>query len=416
MKAVVLEIRDGEAAVLREDGVIVRVRRQCEVGDTIEIAEEKKILSLRSFRNLAAAACLALALTGGGAYGYTTALACTYVSVDAQTAAEDDGTSETAGSVEYVLNRRNRVIRAEGAGEGGEALAAELMKRGAKGMELPEALRLAEEVLREQTPETDAEPASLLVNVSADSADRRQLLVNGAREALRTETGSMPLEITESTLEDRKAAQELGLSTGRYEKMRREEGKPAETAAEKKDMTEPEVPGETIRQENTGETAERGKAGEMTDQEKPAEAPEGKETGETAERETPADRKRPAETADRENPAVSAEEKPAKPAVQSGESGSDRKESPEEAKPAEAPAAGAETIPENGASSGMEALPEGENHDAGEPGREAAPEGENGDAGDAGQGGENRDGRGDTPDRDNSAGRDGGPDREGGKP
>ena len=48
MKAVVLEIRDGEAAILREDGVVVRVRRQCEVGDTIELAEEKKILSWRT--------------------------------------------------------------------------------------------------------------------------------------------------------------------------------------------------------------------------------------------------------------------------------------------------------------------------------------------------------------------------------
>ena len=37
MKAVVLEIQDGVAAVLTEDGTVEKVRRECMVGETIEL-------------------------------------------------------------------------------------------------------------------------------------------------------------------------------------------------------------------------------------------------------------------------------------------------------------------------------------------------------------------------------------------
>ena len=40
MKGLVVEIRDGHAAVLREDGVMVTTRRNCQVGDTIELSAQ----------------------------------------------------------------------------------------------------------------------------------------------------------------------------------------------------------------------------------------------------------------------------------------------------------------------------------------------------------------------------------------
>ena len=46
MKAVVLEVRDGYAAVLREDGVVEKLRRSCEVGETIELEEQSPIVRL----------------------------------------------------------------------------------------------------------------------------------------------------------------------------------------------------------------------------------------------------------------------------------------------------------------------------------------------------------------------------------
>ena len=42
MKAVVLEIRNGTAAVLREDGIVEKFRKSCEVGQTIELPGSRK--------------------------------------------------------------------------------------------------------------------------------------------------------------------------------------------------------------------------------------------------------------------------------------------------------------------------------------------------------------------------------------
>ena len=228
MKAVVLEIRDGEAAVLREDGVVVRVRQACEVGDTIEVAEEKErhLFSVRSVRCLAAAACLALVLTGTGVHGYNTALACTYVSVDAEIGTQEDKSAETVGSVEYVLNRKNRIIRAEGRDEAGKAMAEELMRRGVKGMELAEALTAAEEVMKEKVPEDRGDITRMLVNVSADSSDRRDMLVREAARSFEAKDPDMQVDVTENTLADRKKAEELGISAGRYEERRQQENRP----------------------------------------------------------------------------------------------------------------------------------------------------------------------------------------------
>ena len=91
MKGLVLELRDGLAAVLREDGQVVTTDLPCRVGETIELPAEvvpfeagpkPKAGRRRWIAGLAAAA-VALAVIGGG-YSYNTAFAASYLSVDAQ--------------------------------------------------------------------------------------------------------------------------------------------------------------------------------------------------------------------------------------------------------------------------------------------------------------------------------------------
>ncbi|MCR5369399.1 MAG: hypothetical protein K6E83_01660 [Clostridium sp.] len=361
MKAVVLEIRDGEAAVLREDGVVVRVRQKCEVGDTIEVAAEKerKIISFRSIRTMAAAACLALLLTAGGAYGYTTAMACTYVSVDAETVEEESGETDITGSVEYVLNRRNRVIRAESSDAAGDAIADELMRRGAKGMELSDALELAEEVLREQKPDRDGQESRMLVNVSAESAERRQQLVQEARKALEYPADGMRADVTENTLEDRRKAQEMGISAGRYEHMRREEPQAAEQteAPVKEKEAGPAESGESVKTEPP-EKKEEAPAGNMEfgktePSEKQEEAPAG--TGESGKTE-PAERK---EAAPAEKPAENQEAAPPRVSEESGwQEPADSEAAGQEVLPAEGPES--PEGPETGDNTVMEGTPDRE--------------------------------------------------------
>lgn len=100
MKAIILEIRDGWAAALREDGVVVKTRQLGEVGATIELSEKTvsfPVLRSRVVRS-AVAAVLALAITGG-TYTYTNVAAASYVTLD---------TEET--SVELSINRMGRVV------------------------------------------------------------------------------------------------------------------------------------------------------------------------------------------------------------------------------------------------------------------------------------------------------------------
>lgn len=116
MKGIVLEKRDGFAAVLREDGLVVKARVQAEVGETVELsaapaaAPKRGRPAMRILRS-AVAAVLALVLTGG-VYTYTNVAAASYVTLD---------TEET--SVELSINRMGRVVGVRALDEDSEELA-----------------------------------------------------------------------------------------------------------------------------------------------------------------------------------------------------------------------------------------------------------------------------------------------------
>ncbi|MBQ9030928.1 MAG: hypothetical protein IJ106_05680 [Parasporobacterium sp.] len=139
MKAVVLEIKDGYAAVLRDDGTVDRIQRQCEVGDVIEVIDAPEtsgsirepirfrktdgrkaagtskaagtrktagVLKTDRFRRVVrgtaiAAAVLLAAVIGTGGYYYTTDAAASVV--------VDTGTA----TVTLYLNHFDRVIQVE---------------------------------------------------------------------------------------------------------------------------------------------------------------------------------------------------------------------------------------------------------------------------------------------------------------
>ena len=115
MKAVVLEIKNGKAAVLREDGVITQIRRKCAVGDTIEIHKVSagKIVSFA----FPAVAAIFLAISGS-LYYYNTAMAYSYVTVDGES------------GVQLTLNRQNEVIDVTALSESTEELVNELIEGG----------------------------------------------------------------------------------------------------------------------------------------------------------------------------------------------------------------------------------------------------------------------------------------------
>ena len=131
MKALVLEIKDGKAAVLREDGEVVLTDVPCSVGETIEVsagaeervsrtgalrAKAKRRKYDRRFMRTAAAAVVALCVAGGS-FGYLNVSAESYVSVDSGDA-----------SVELAINHFGRVIAVNALNDESEELAGEVYK------------------------------------------------------------------------------------------------------------------------------------------------------------------------------------------------------------------------------------------------------------------------------------------------
>ncbi len=142
MKAIVLEVKDGKTAVLREDGVVLKVRGTYPVGETIEL-NEKPRFSFRTpqMRMVFTAAAIILAVTLGGIYSYTTVQAASIIAVEGD------------AGVELVLNRRNQVIEIRATDEAGETLRQELENRHVIGTSFTNAVEAASEIHEEKFPE-----------------------------------------------------------------------------------------------------------------------------------------------------------------------------------------------------------------------------------------------------------------------
>lgn len=203
MKAVVLEIRDGYAAVLREDGTVEKIRRSCRVGETIELEETGRVLRFpaKAAKWTAAAAAAVVLLSAGGVYGFNNAYAYSYVTLDANP------------SIEYTLNRRNRVIAVEALNEDAAELAAALSAE-VKNSTLTEAIEQTTELLYEQA--YLSEGGCLLVNVTSRGQTQEIELSEELDAYFSEQEEELEVYVTNATREQRQKAGDLGVSAGRY--------------------------------------------------------------------------------------------------------------------------------------------------------------------------------------------------------
>ncbi|MDF2882065.1 MAG: hypothetical protein K0R54_2622 [Clostridiaceae bacterium] len=108
MKSVVLEIKDGYAALLSDDGRIVKVKNKNYVlGQVIEM-KIQKVHFTKKLALCVASAAVMLLTTGIGAWAYTTPYS--YVSLDVNP------------SIEYTLNRFDRVIDVKAVNDDGQVI------------------------------------------------------------------------------------------------------------------------------------------------------------------------------------------------------------------------------------------------------------------------------------------------------
>ena len=219
MKAVVLEIRKNEAAVLCKDGQIVKIRRTgLTIGDTIDISDaeicpDKKVVfykKLRQYGSVAAAAALLLGF--GGNHIYNTAIACSYVSLDINP------------SIEYTLNRQDCVLDVTAVNEDAQEIVEQLKEQGIKKEPLADAISMTADLLQENGYITEDETDYILINVSSDSGKKSESLKKEAQrvfDKLNIENeDNIHLTMTESTVSERKEARELGISAGEYKEIK----------------------------------------------------------------------------------------------------------------------------------------------------------------------------------------------------
>lgn len=198
MKAVVLETKGGYCAVLKDDGTIEKVKMTAEVGQEITMPTKKEI---RRFpvRYVAAVASFALVALTSGLLSLTQEYS--YVSVDVD------------ASVEYSLNRMDRVVRVKGLNKKGEALAKSIRKEGVEGRTFSEAMNKTRNLLEEEGY-MSTDDGAILMAVSSKDEKKSTALKQQVEVAL--DSDSMATSVGEVSLEERKNAQDSGLSTGRY--------------------------------------------------------------------------------------------------------------------------------------------------------------------------------------------------------
>ena len=197
-KAIILEVRDGYAAALREDGLVVKTRQIAAVGETVELSEKAVQFPSQGKRIMrtAVAAALILAVTGG-TYTYTNVAAASYVTLD---------TEET--SVELSVNRMGRVIgvRAldEDSSELADALAADVRR-----MTVEDAV----DVAMKRMDGASTVVAGVTGDTEKRTADLQEAVERGASRAALADAEFVTLEISR---DERREAGERDMSAGRW--------------------------------------------------------------------------------------------------------------------------------------------------------------------------------------------------------
>ena len=214
MKAVVLETRGREAAVLAADGGVYIARGRYHVGETIDYRESKR----PSARQWVAAAAAMVALLGASAGLW----------VDRNYVAYAEVSLDVNPSIVYTVNRRDRVLSVRAVNKDGEGIVESLEQDGIRFATLTDAVDRTMALLEDEGYLDEAQADYVLVNVSADDGDRQSRLT-GEVEAAMSKTmerdATMEYRIDASDRATARDARDNGMSPGRYAAWKQEEEK-----------------------------------------------------------------------------------------------------------------------------------------------------------------------------------------------
>ena len=211
MKAVVLETRERETAVLVNDGTVRIVRGVYNVGDIIDYR-----LRPRFVQWIAAAAAMVV-LVGGSATMWIDRNYVTYAEVSL----------DVNPSIVYSLNKRDRVLSVRAANEDAESIVTALEQEGVRFTPLSDAVEKTMSILDKQGYMDESTDDYVLINVSADNEGRQKRLsdeVETAMTATLEQNHTIEYRIDHSDRKTAREADEAGMSAGRYAAWQRDEG------------------------------------------------------------------------------------------------------------------------------------------------------------------------------------------------
>ncbi len=221
MKAVVMEMNNNICSVLCDDGAFRKLKGSYEIGQEIDVVPGKRNYCLplgkktkqRSYTGyiagLAAAAVLFLAVGS-----YETVFAYSYVTLDVNP------------SIEYTLNRLNRVIKVSALNEDASTIV-ESLNSSVRLNTLSDAVSKTIDTLQEYEYLIE-DDSSVLVDVVSGSDSVTELLTSSVTTSVE-DYDNITVSIITSDENDRAAANENGISTGRYEAMKLSEEKETDT-------------------------------------------------------------------------------------------------------------------------------------------------------------------------------------------
>ncbi|MBR1629074.1 MAG: hypothetical protein IJ679_07405, partial [Lachnospiraceae bacterium] len=206
MKAIVLGVRNGRAALLLEDGTTTYRRMQCKPGQRVEVPEENAIIASMPHGMKAAAAAVALFMVLGGTY-FQTALPVSYITMDVNP------------SMEYALNRSDRVVEVSALNEDAKVIVEELSVSGER---IGDAVEKAEDVLEEHGYLRDG--GSVLFSVSSNDdthSGKLEKELTGAmdKRIQKKEKSDLEYSVVRVSKDEREEAKKLSISAGRFKQL-----------------------------------------------------------------------------------------------------------------------------------------------------------------------------------------------------
>ncbi len=256
MKAVVMEIRDGYAAVLVKGGSIERIRDNgYKPGQEIEMP--RKIIKFSgAFRIMTAAAAFLLLFFGAGITYRRNLKESAYVTVDVNP------------SLEYAINKKCRVLHVTALNDDAKAIAKNLQDSGIKGEDLGAALESTKAELYKAGFLGEEKDNVMLVSVVSDDVLVRKDLKQAAETVASEE--DIEVFVVESTMSERKEAKEQGVSTGRYEVSKKAADENGSSAKSPESSVKELIEGTSLKKVSAEEAA-AAKAAEQAENNKPSE-------------------------------------------------------------------------------------------------------------------------------------------------